>query len=196
MRESLRRHFSIDWRPRFGYYAQRISLIKDASGEGTPWRRGECGARARNDTLRTRAARASCLPALRPAREVHRCDRGGALRLSPQLHVPSREAWPEAEPSGRKSRWREPRWNAGRRARPQAEGGASRLTPWRVPHAACVRESNPASAGVPLPFIFSFLPSSLPDLIRQSMRTESPIGLADRAFRTAAQHGPPGQAQW
>ena len=35
------------------------------------------------------------------------------------------------------------KWNAGRRVRPQAEGGASRLTPWRVPHAACVRASNP-----------------------------------------------------
>jgi len=62
----------------------------------------------------------------------------------------------DAEPSGRKSRWRKPRWNAGRRARPQAEGGASRLTPWRVPHAACVRAKHNASAGVSLPFIFSW----------------------------------------
>ena len=61
------------------------------------------------------------------------------VRLCPLLPAAFREAWPEAEPSGRKSRWREPSWNAGRRARPQAEGGASRLTPWRVPHAACVR---------------------------------------------------------
>jgi hypothetical protein len=61
---------------------------------------------------------------------------------TPQLSRRFREAWPDAEPSGRKSRWREPRWNAGRRARPQAEGGASRLTLWRVPHAACVRATD------------------------------------------------------
>jgi hypothetical protein len=61
---------------------------------------------------------------------------------------------PMLSPSGRKSLWREPRWNAGRRARPQAEGGASRLTPWRVPHAACERAKDNASAGVLLPFLF------------------------------------------
>ena len=51
-----------------------------------------------------------------------------------------------------------------------------------------------------------FSSSSLPDnrvrpevagpavnLIRQSMRTESLIGFADRLFRTAGQHGPPGR---
>jgi len=96
---------------------------------------------------------------------------------------------------------------AGERARKRRAAQAA--FPWCAPHAACVRARHNASAGVPLPFIFSFLPSSLPDnrvrpevagpavnLIRQSMRTESPIGLADRAFRTAAQHGPPGQARW
>jgi hypothetical protein len=67
---------------------------------------------------------------------------GGACGYVRSVPRHLREAWPDAEPAGRKSRRREPSWNAGRRARPQAEGGASRLTPWRVPHAACVQAST------------------------------------------------------
>ena len=36
--------------------------------------------------------------------------------------------------------WAEPWWNAGRRARPRAEGRRKPPFPWRDPHAVCVRE--------------------------------------------------------
>jgi hypothetical protein len=87
------------------------------------------------------------------------------------------------------------KWNAGRRARPQAEGGASRLTPWRVPHAACAGITTMRLPAFRSPFYLPFLSSSLPGSTRQSMRKESSIGFADKAFRTAIQHGPPGQAR-
>ena len=120
-------HFSIDARPRFGYYVQPISLIKDAFWEGTSGRRSECGARGWKDTVRTRAARVSCLPALRPAREVHRCDRDGVggyvrLAMSPLGKPGPMLSLRDESPAGENRKW-----NAGRRARPQAEGGASRL---------------------------------------------------------------------
>src|SRR5208282_6348689 len=38
------------------------------------------------------------------------------------------------------SLWREPWWNAGRRARPIAEGRRKPPYPWRAPHAACMRD--------------------------------------------------------
>ena len=52
---------------------------------------------------------------------------GWGGRTGSSAPAKSQEAWPEVEPWGRKSLWREPWWNAGRRARPQAEGGASRF---------------------------------------------------------------------
>src|ERR1700678_2757845 len=58
-----------------------------------------CGARGRKDTVRTRAARASCLPAIRPAREVHRCDRtGGACGYVRSLMPPFGKPGPMLSP--------------------------------------------------------------------------------------------------
>jgi hypothetical protein len=83
-------------------------------------------------------------PALRPAREVHRCDRtGGACGTVRSLMPPLGKPGPTLNLRDESPVGENRKWNAGRRARPQAEGGASRLTPWRVPHAACVRASNP-----------------------------------------------------
>jgi len=48
----------------------------------------------------------------------------------------------------------EPRWNAGRRARPTADGRRKPPFPWRAPH-PLVRCLDYASAGVPLPFFGS-----------------------------------------
>jgi len=101
---------------------------------------------------RSRAARASCLPALRPARGVLRCNRARRRRSNPR-HAVFREAWPGAEPWGRESLWREPWWNADRRARPQAEGGASRPFRGATRTRWCGTSKN-ASVGVPLPFSF------------------------------------------
>jgi hypothetical protein len=106
-----------------------VSLFKDAIEEGTPRRRSECGARGRKDTVRTRAARASCLPALRLAREVHRCDRtGGACGHVRSSMPPFGKPGPKLSPRDESPLGENRKWNAGRRARPQAEGGASRLS--------------------------------------------------------------------
>src|ERR1700722_6680045 len=40
------------------------------------------------------------------------------------------------------------------------------------------------------------LEASLPDLIRQSMRTRSAIKLTDHVSQAAAQYGPPDQVRW
>ena len=95
--------------------------------------------RANADTLRTQAARASCLPALRPAREVHRCDRtGGAcgyVRFSlPPFGKPGPTLSPGDESPFGENRGGTP---AGERARKRRAAQAA--SPWRVPHAACVR---------------------------------------------------------
>jgi hypothetical protein len=49
---------------------QRISLSAGRLSRRYSGMRSECGARGREDTSRSRAARVSCLPALRPVREV------------------------------------------------------------------------------------------------------------------------------
>ena len=99
------------------------------------------------------------LPALGPVREVLTGlgqagagnARGGACETRPgwrsigsQAPAKSQEAWPGLSLGDQLSPWREPRWNAGRRAR-SAE---------RAPQRRLRRLS--ASAGVPLPFLFSF----------------------------------------
>ena len=74
--------------------------------------------------------------------------RGASLELGSALAAmsaaffgaASQEAWPDAEPWGRKSLWQKPWWNADRRARPQAEGRRKPIAPWRDPRAACVRD--------------------------------------------------------
>ena len=67
-------------------------------------------------------------------------DRQGAVTAArsraPRPRKPGLEAEP-GRPDGRS--WREPWWNAGRRARPQRRA-AQAASPWRDPRAACVRE--------------------------------------------------------
>jgi len=54
--------------------------------------------------------------------------------------VPSQEARELELSGGVRSRPQEPWWNAGRRARPIAEGRRKPPYPWRDPRAACVRD--------------------------------------------------------
>ena len=88
----------------------------------------------------------------------------------------------------RKCRW----WNAGRRARPIAEGRRKPPYPWRAPHAVCVRVLDDRVCRRSISLI-SY--SSLPGLTRQSMRRRGCFRLRS-AFVAANQHRPPGQARW
>ncbi len=124
--------------------------------------RSGCGARGRGHTPRSRAARAS---ARRHDDRRVRCsldwDRRSRVTpgsmssrrvILPGNRLPllriarlaaSQEAWPEPRLGRRKSPWREPWWNAGRRA------GALRPSPRRF---RCGGFCN-TLAGVPLPFL-------------------------------------------
>ena len=100
---------------------------------------GECGACGRGlISFAPGRLRASCLPALGPCA---RCIAGSGIGVAgkPAALAPS-PTKPRLKLSlgDHEFLWREPWWNAGRRARPQAEGGASRSFGAR-PHAACVR---------------------------------------------------------
>jgi len=134
--------------------ANQISPKRTPSGDAGRQGRVRCP-RAGLHHLRSRAARASCLPALRPACEVHRCDRDRRCGTSAAFSAVSREAWPELSP-GTMTPWDESRGGtpAGERAR-KRKGGASRFLrgATRAP-LACGRYC-PASAGVPLPFFLS-----------------------------------------
>jgi hypothetical protein len=66
---SLMQGPALDNGPSFRYI-ERISLGQGRLSRRYSGSRSEVGARGRKDTVRPRAARASCLPALRPAREV------------------------------------------------------------------------------------------------------------------------------
>ncbi len=72
----------LDTRPHFGYIRCESRSVKDAFGRGYSRKRSECGARGREDTARSRAW-ASCLPALRPAREVLSLDWDRPARVTP-----------------------------------------------------------------------------------------------------------------
>src|SRR6204780_5573894 len=87
--------------------------------------------------------RARCIAVTETARAARRSFRAAFGKPGPMLSL--RDERPAGETR---------KWTAGRRARPQAEGGASPLSPWRVPHAACVRAEDNAFAGVPLPLFF------------------------------------------
>jgi len=77
----------------------------------------ECGARGRRFvTAAPGRVRASCSPALRPVRGVLPLDWDRRPRVTP-AETGSQEAWPGPEPLGLASLWREPWWNAVRRAR-------------------------------------------------------------------------------
>src|SRR6202167_5027782 len=115
----------------------------------------------RVDTVRTRAARASCLPAIRPAREVHRCDRtGGACgyvrSLMPSFGEPGPTLSLRDESPAGENRGGTP---AGERARKRRAAQAAFLRGAYSTPLACGHET-PASAGVPLPFLFSFVIAS------------------------------------
>jgi hypothetical protein len=152
---ALARHISVDTRHYFSDEFKESNLaLKDTDrvmpgGEG----RVRCP-RAWPHQLRTRAVRAS-------ARRHHdrraRCIAGsgrvtaGRARGAPcpTKHGPGRALGMRYSP------WQEPWWNAGRRARPQAEGGASRF----------LRGATaPAGAGLTtvrlraFPFLYSFVP--------------------------------------
>jgi hypothetical protein len=94
--------------------------------------------RARPHQLGSRAVRASCLPALRPACGVRRWKWVDRRRSDPRpLDGLPTKPGPDRT-KGPHTPWAEPRWNAGRRARPIAEGRRKPPSPWRVPHAVCV----------------------------------------------------------
>ncbi len=130
---------------------------------GIPVGRGECGARGR-----------ICTPlpgglGIMPAGTMTGV-RGASLdwdrrrRVTP-VQTASQEAWLEPRLRRRKSLWREPWWNAGRRARPQAEGGASRRSVARP-----ARRLRAGGTDLRLPafrFLY-FLPSSLRGAKRRS----------------------------
>src|SRR5579863_9562769 len=108
---------------------------------------GECGARGRRrHRPRSRAVRASCLPALRPACEVRRWKWAGQ---------PVHEAWPGSHQGTTHPLGRAVVERRQASAPDSGRGGASRLTPWREPRAvfACGTDDS-ATAGVPLSFIF------------------------------------------
>ena len=99
--------------------------------------RSGCGARGQADTACSRAVRASCLPALRPACEVRRYSgrvTAGSARVAPQPAKPGPD-----RTKGPHTPWQEPRWNAGRRARPTADGSAQAAHFVARPARRCVR---------------------------------------------------------
>ena len=74
---------------------------------------------------RSRAARASGPPALRPGREVLAgCGGWGGGTSAPYSLKPHETNGPKPHPRDEESLGEEPRWNADRRARPTADGPA------------------------------------------------------------------------
>ena len=90
--------------------------------------------RARPHQLRSRAVRASCLPALRPACEVRRWKWSGRRRSDPRRldGLPTKPG--PGRTKGLHTPWQEPWWNAGRRARPRAERAAQAALSVARPH--------------------------------------------------------------
>ena len=115
--------------------------------------RGRCP-RARPHQLRSRAVRASCLPALRPACEVRRWKWSDRRRSDPRPldGVPTKPGPDRTK--GPHTPWEEPWWNAGRRARPKRTGGASRLLRGATAPVRCGTDDS-ATAGVPLSLLFA-----------------------------------------
>ena len=188
------------------HYPQSRS-VRDAIARVLSIVRSECGARARNDTFRSRAvpgimrsattsapwgattglgqagagnARSQLRPMLPPE--------GGTSQIG--APATSQEAWPGAARHGRKP----VRQNRG--GTPTGE----RIRKMRG-RASCTAGRKQASVGVPLPFLSSVLPvrsvslcSSLPGLTRQSMRR---VRCTNGWLRPVeSRHGPPGQARW
>jgi hypothetical protein len=136
---------------------------------GKPGGRGECGARGRI---------CSPLPGgfgHHVRRHYDRCARcfagcGGGVGGKPQRLAPlPTKPGLKLSLGDDDSLWQEPWWNAGRRARPTAEGRRKPPYPWRAVVPAGTASVTPASAGVPLPSFMCrkrvekrFFPSSLP----------------------------------
>jgi hypothetical protein len=115
--------FILDNCPRFRYKPKNLAHRRTPSARGYSRKRSECGARGRNDTLRSRAASENT-----PGRHYDRSARSSldwdrrlfAHDLSNHRdhalrHVPG-SACPELS-GGVRSPKQEPRWNADRRAR-------------------------------------------------------------------------------
>ncbi len=120
--------------------------------------RSECGARARNDTLRSRAASGIMLtgtttgpggafPGLGQAgagnarvRSARSPPPGWGGLTGSSAPATSQEAWPGVAPKGRTPRRQEPRWNADRRARPA--GRAPRPMARRMDTCVCRRSAS------------------------------------------------------
>ena len=130
------------------YLALKGRRPGDAGRQG----RGRCP-RARPHQLGSRAVRASCLPALRPACEVRRWKWADRRRSDPRpLDGLPTKPGPDRT-KGPHTPWEEPWWNAGRRARPIAEGAAQAAPSVARPARRMRAGLRPAFAGVPLPFI-------------------------------------------
>ena len=184
--------------------------------------RSECGARGRNDTLRTRAASGIMQAGITTGRwgaatglgQVWAGNaRNNCVRCCPRKGERHRSAFlPRPRKPGLKSQLgdgilpqREPRWNADRRAAPSFILPRMRGRIWRgaaaVPAARQIASSVcRRSASLFLSCFFSAsrhsLSSSLPDLIRQSMRKRNATGRSARISQAASHHGPPGRARW
>ena len=123
-------------------YIQRIKSRPQGRRPVMPAGRGECGARGRGFIIPApgRLGHHACRHYDRRARCSLDWDRLGAAVMAAQQigRVPGSLA--RAEPRDDRLPGREPWWNAGRRARPQAERRRKPLSPWRAPRAACVRD--------------------------------------------------------
>jgi hypothetical protein len=102
--------------------------------------------------------------------------------------VASQEAWPGVEPEGLAARRQEPRWNADRRAAPEASAGGN------IRRRGAEITLQNAFVGVPLPFFLSsFVIAGLDPAIHVAGKLVQIIRWVSVA---ATQHGPPGQARW
>jgi hypothetical protein len=155
--------------PACATFVTNLAHVKDGSRRHRLAERVRCP-RAAARHLRSRAAWASCLPALRPAREVFAGlgqagagnARGAARGLRPPVGAgfsdrtlrPSRRKHGLAPRLGDEhSPWREPRWNAERRALPLERRRATLVFAIRGADEGKARRLDDASFGVPLPFI-------------------------------------------
>ena len=139
-------------------YCESNLALRDAV-RVMPGGRGGCGARGQSliSFAPGRSGHHACRHYDRHARCVAGC--GLSRRRSDPRPLDGSPTKPGPDRTkGRHTPWAEPWWNAGRRARPIAEGRRKPLLPWRDPRAVCVREVLPAFAGVPLPLFSSLRP--------------------------------------
>jgi len=105
--------------------------------------------------LRSRAVRASCLPALRPVRGVHRCKWVRRRRREARpVDAASHEAWPGPRLGDEILSLARAVVERRQASAPDSgRVGASRLDPWRDRTRWCGTDDS-ATAGVPLPYFF------------------------------------------